>query len=157
MKARNVINFPVAPGNMLDIKARATAFESIAATFAGPGSILADDGKPEQIIVANVTPNFFSVLGTRIVYGRNFVESDGTPPPPRPPQAPGQPPVALPPTQQPAAMTILSHAYWERKFAGDSSIIGKTIQIFGGPATIVGVASPDFARLPVGQSQCLRA
>ena len=31
MKARNVVNFPIAPGNMLDIKAHATAFESIAA------------------------------------------------------------------------------------------------------------------------------
>ena len=27
MKARNVINFPIAPGNMLDLKARATAFD----------------------------------------------------------------------------------------------------------------------------------
>jgi putative ABC transport system permease protein len=144
MKARNVTNFPVAPGNMLDIKAHATAFESIAGIFSGPASVLTDDGKPEQVIVANVTPNFFSVLGTRIVFGRNFVESDGTPPPPPPRQAPGQPPVALPQAQRPSQMTILSHAFWERKFAGDSSVIGKTIQIFGGPATIVGVASPDL-------------
>ena len=141
MKARNVMNFPVAPGNMLDIKAHAQAFESIAAINAGPGPIMAEDGKPEQIIIAGVTPNFFSVLGTRIVFGRNFVESDGTPPPPPPQAAPGQPPV---PFQQPPAMTILSHGYWQRKFSGDSSIIGKTIQIGGGPATIVGVASPDL-------------
>src|SRR4051812_4816144 len=82
MKARNVINFPVAPGNMLDIKARATSFESIAAINSGPGPIIADDGKPEQIIIAGVTPNFFTVLGTRIVYGRNFVDADGIAPPP---------------------------------------------------------------------------
>jgi predicted permease len=142
MKARNVINFPVAPGNMLDIKARATAFENIAAINAGPGPVVGDDGKPEQIIVAGVTTNFFSTLGTRIVYGRNFVDADGTPVPPPPPPAPGQPPAAA--VQQPPIMTILSHAFWERKFAGDSSVIGKTIQIFGGPATIIGVASPDL-------------
>ena len=41
-------------------------------------------------------------------------------------------------------MTILSHAFWERKFGSDSSVIGKTIQIGGGPATIVGVAAPDL-------------
>lgn len=142
MKARNVMNFPVAPGNMLDIKARATAFESIAAINAGPGPILADDGKPEQIIIAGVTSNFFSVLGTRIVYGRNFVESDGTPIPPPPAPAAGQAPTAVAPP--PPQMTILSHGFWQRKFGGDSSIIGKTVQIFGGPATIVGIASPDL-------------
>jgi putative ABC transport system permease protein len=141
MKARNVVNFPVAPGNVLDIKAHAQAFESIAAISAGPAPIVADDGKAEQIIVAGVTPNFFSVLGTRIVFGRNFVEADGTPVPPPPQPAPGQPPVQV---QPPPAMTILSHAFWQRKFAGDSSIIGKTVQIGGGPATIVGVASPDL-------------
>ena len=41
-------------------------------------------------------------------------------------------------------MTILSHAFWERKFGSDSSVIGKTVQIFGGPATIVGVAEPSL-------------
>ena len=59
MKARNVVNFPIAPGNMLDLKARATAFESIAAISAGPGNFVGDDGKPEQIIIAGVTTNFF--------------------------------------------------------------------------------------------------
>src|SRR4051812_23690890 len=133
MKARNVMNFPIAPGNMLDLKAHATSFESIAAIFASPGPFVGDDGKPEQIVVAAVTPNFFSVLGTRIAYGRNFVDGDATPPPP-PAQAPGQPPVQPDPARQPATMMILSHSFWQRKYGGDSSVIGKTIQLFGGPA-----------------------
>ena len=41
-------------------------------------------------------------------------------------------------------MTILSHSFWERKFGSDSAIIGKTIQLFGGPATVIGIASPDL-------------
>src|SRR5215471_2484865 len=52
MKARNVINFPIAPGNMSDLIQQATAFQSIAAINAGPGPIVTDDGKPEQIVVA---------------------------------------------------------------------------------------------------------
>jgi len=144
MKARNVINFPIAPGNMLDLKARATAFESIAAINAGPGNFVGDDGKPEQIIIAGVTTNFFSVLGTRIVYGRNFAETDGTPQPPPPPQVAGQPPVAPNPANRLPTMTILSHSFWERKFGSDSAIIGKTIQLFGGPATVIGIATPDL-------------
>jgi predicted permease len=144
MKARNVIDFPIAPGNMPDLKEQATAFQSIAAINAGPGPIVADDGKPEQIVIAGVTPNFFSVLGTRIAFGRNFTESDGTPPPPQPPPAPGQPAPPPNPAAQLPAMTILSHSYWQRKFGSDSSVIGKTVQIFNGPSTIVGVAAPDL-------------
>jgi putative ABC transport system permease protein len=144
MKARNVLNFPIAPGNMPDLREQATAFESIAAITAGPGPIVGDDGKPEQIVIAGVTPNFFSLLGTRIAFGRNFVESDGTPPPPQPAVPPGQPAPPPNPAAQPPGMTILSHAFWQRKFGSDSSVIGKTVQIFNAPATIVGVAEPDL-------------
>src|SRR5215475_7316969 len=132
MKARNVLNFPIAPGNIPDLREQATAFQSIAAINANPGPIVADDGKPEQIVIAGVTPNFFSLLGTRIVFGRNFVEADGAPQPQRPPVPPPNP-ATLPPS-----MTILSHSFWERKFASDSSVIGKTVQIFNAPAVIVG-------------------
>jgi predicted permease len=144
MKARNVVNFPIAPGNMLDLEARATAFESIGAINTNAGPFIGESGKPEQIIISNVTSNFFSVLGTRMALGRNFIESDGTPPPPPPPVAPGQPPVPQNPANQLPAMTILSHSFWLSHFSGDSSAIGKTIQLFGAPATIVGVASPDL-------------
>jgi putative ABC transport system permease protein len=144
MKARNVINFPIAPGNIPDLKEQATAFQSIAAINAGPGPIVADDGKPEQITIAGVTPNFFTLLGARMAFGRNFTESDGTPPPPQPPPAPGQPAPPPNPALRLPSMTILSHAYWQRKFGADSSVIGKTVQLFNGPATIVGVATPEL-------------
>ena len=144
MRARNVIDFPIAPGNMPDLLERATAFEQIAGINAGTGSFVGDDGKPEQINVAGVTPNFFSVLGTRIEFGRNFTSSDAAPPPPPPQAAPGQPAPPPNPANQLPNMTILSHSFWERKFGGDSSVIGKTVQIFNGPATIVGVAEPDL-------------
>jgi putative ABC transport system permease protein len=144
MKARNVLNFPIAPGNLPDLREQATSFQTIAAINAGPGPIVADDGKPEQIVIAGVTPNFFSLLGTHIVFGRNFVESDGAPPPPRPAPVPGQPAPPPNPATLPPSMTILSHSFWERKFGSDSSVIGKTVQIFNAPAVIVGVAEPGL-------------
>jgi putative ABC transport system permease protein len=144
MRARNVIDFPIAPGNMPDLLERATAFQEIAGINAGPATYIGDDGKPEQITVAGVTSNFFNVLGTRIAFGRNFAPSDGTPPPPPPPVARGQTAPPPNPANQLPAITILSHAFWERKFGGDSSVIGKTIQLFNGPATVVGVAEPGL-------------
>ena len=44
-------------------------------------------------------------------------------------------------------MAILSHAFWQRRFGGDSSVIGKTIQINNGPTQIVGIAAPDVKLL----------
>jgi len=142
MLARHVMNFPIAPGNMPELIEHATAFEYLAAINSGPATFVGEDGKPEQIIAAGVTPDFFTLLGTHIGFGRNFVAADATPPPP-PPVVNGQP-VPPDPARQPPAMTILSHAFWERRFGGDSSVIGKSVQIFGGPATIVGVAPEDL-------------
>jgi len=140
MLARHVINFPIAPGDMPDLLERATAFENIAGINSGPATFLGEDGKSEQVLAAGVTPNFFTTLGAHIALGRNFVAADGAAPPPPPNPAQGPPN----PADQPPAMTILSHAFWQRRFSGDSSVIGKSVKLFGGPATIVGVAPADL-------------
>jgi predicted permease len=147
MVARNVRNFPIGPGTMPDLWQQLPAFESIAGINSGQSTYLGDDGKPDQIVTAGVTTNFFNTLGARVVFGRNFVESDGTPPPPPPPgQAPGAAPFG-PPQNGPPAMTILSYEFWQRRFAGDSAVIGKTVQVNGRPAQIVGVAEPGLKLL----------
>ncbi|HEV8447964.1 MAG TPA: ABC transporter permease [Gemmatimonadaceae bacterium] len=143
MKVRKVLDFPIAPGDWLDLRSKATSFESIAGIASFPGPLVADDAKPEQIVVAGVTPNFFSVLGARIAFGRNFVEADGAAPPP-PPKGPDGKPLPFDPARLPPQITIISHGLWQRKFGGDSSVIGKTVQIFGLRSTIVGVSEPDL-------------
>ncbi len=110
---------------------RATAFECIAAIAAFPGPFVGDDGKPEQIVIAGVTPNFFTVLGARIAFGRNFVEADGRRRPRRRRTDRTASRCRSIPRGCRRQITILSHSFWQRKFGGDSSVIGKTIQIFG--------------------------
>jgi ABC-type antimicrobial peptide transport system permease subunit len=39
---------------------------------------------------------------------------------------------------------VLSHAYWQRRFNADVSIIGQTITLQGQPFTVVGVTEPGF-------------
>src|ERR1044072_4139098 len=85
LRARNVTNFPFPPGDVPDLRAQATAFEAIAGLNTGPSTVIGEDGKPEQINAAFVTTNLFTVLGSRIEVGRNFVDADGTPNP-LPPQ-----------------------------------------------------------------------
>jgi len=75
-----------------------------------------------------VTPNYFTQLGTRAAYGRMFD--------PAVEDAPGaQPSVAL------------SYGLWQRRFAGDPTVIGRTIRLNKKPVTIVGVAPYALATL----------
>ena len=69
--------------------------------------------------------NYFDVLGVRPAMGRGFLpEEDRTP---------GSHPVA-----------VLSHAAWQRRFAADPSIVGRTITLNGRAFTVVGVAPEGF-------------
>ena len=52
--------------------------------------------------------------------------------------------------RQRAAAVVLSHAYWQRRFNGDPSVIGRQIKINSQPFTIVGVAAEGFHRRGVG-------
>jgi hypothetical protein len=48
-------------------------------------------------------------------------------------------------------VAVLSFAYWQRRFAGDRSVVGRTIAVNRIPFTIVGVAPPGFTGEVVGR------
>ena len=80
---------------------------------------------------ARVSGNYFDVLGVRAHIGRTFTPDDD--------RVPGGHPVA-----------VLSHNYWMRRFAGDRSVLNRTITLNGLPMTIVGVTPPGFFGIVVG-------
>lgn len=47
---------------------------------------------------------------------------------------------------------VLSHAYWQRRFAGDPAVIGRTVAINGQAYTLTGVAARGFTGTVVGES-----
>jgi predicted permease len=75
-----------------------------------------------------VTANYFTELGTRARIGRmlNPALDDST----------GAPPV-----------TVITYGLWQRRFAGDPTVIGRTIHLNKKPVTIVGVAPYSIATL----------
>ena len=54
--------------------------------------------------------------------------------------------------QRRAPVAVLGHGFWQRRFAGDSSVIGRSITLNGSAYTIVGVAAPRFGGNYIGLS-----
>lgn len=142
MRNRNVPDFPFPPGDVKDLREDATLLEGLAAVVTGRQAVSGDDGEPEQIQAAGVTPNFFSLLGARVALGRDFVESDATPQPA--PTGPPPGPLAAPPANALPLMAVLSHGFWQRRYGGDPGVIGKSIDLGGARAQVVGVLQPGF-------------
>jgi putative ABC transport system permease protein len=144
LRARGVVDFPIGPGDVPDIRNGTTVFEDIAALQTGRNVPYTDkDGNAQLVTVAGATPNIFKVLKVPVVYGRDFTGDDGTPNPivqiP-----PGAQPQAAPQTPQPPPLPtigVISYDFWQRAFGGDPSVVGRTITL-GRPVQVVAVASP---------------
>ncbi len=112
-----------APGNFVDWKSRNQVFEDVAALPYGGYFNLTGNGTPEQLAGKKVTANLFSLLGVRVLLGRDFRSED---------DVPGAPHVA-----------ILSHGLWLRRFGGDPQIVGKEISLNYQKCTVIGVMTRE--------------
>ncbi|HEV2423541.1 MAG TPA: ABC transporter permease [Terriglobia bacterium] len=150
MTRRHVRDFPFSNADFIDLKNGSKRFfEDFAALNTGRGVVPREDGTSEQVVFAGVTTNFFHLLGARILVGRDFTDSDGTPQPPPPPgatpNAAGQNPAAGPAAPQLPTFAILSYSYWQRRYGGDASIVGHGLLRAGNISLqIVGVLAPGF-------------
>ena len=113
----------VSPPNFLDWQSRNTVFSSMAYIYDGRDNFTGM-GEPEEVVVQNVSANFFSVLGVNPVLGPGFTPENG--------QAGHD------------NVVILSYGLWKERFAADPTIVGKSIVLNGRPQTIVGVAPQNF-------------
>jgi putative ABC transport system permease protein len=103
-------------------RARNRSFTALAAMIPSPTVVSGDD--PERIMGADVSPEYFSLLGVRAAMGRVLMPSDTTPGNER--------------------VVVLSDRFWRRRFGGDASIIGATIRLDERPFTVVGVMPAAF-------------
>jgi putative ABC transport system permease protein len=118
----------VSPLDFRDYKERSRTIEDFAA--AAEGNVanlrgnLTGEGEPERADVVTVTANFFPLLGVRPVLGRQFLPAEEVVNGPH--------------------VIMLSHRLWQRRYAGDPSLVGKTIQIDGVAHEVVGILPADF-------------
>lgn len=100
------------------------AFEEVAA-FTKQGFSLTGTDDPERLEGEIVTASYFPLLGVNAEVGRTFLPEED--------MAPDASPVA-----------IISYGLWQRRFGGDTNILGKTIGLNNSPLTIVGVMQRGF-------------
>src|SRR5262249_25610320 len=90
-------------------KDRVEVFDALAASLVDERDFGAEaDGVPERIYGQLVTPSLFAALGVPPAIGRTFTDDEA-----RSPRA--------------AAVLILSHQLWHRRFAADPKIIGRQV------------------------------
>jgi putative ABC transport system permease protein len=115
----------VSPLDFLDFRSQNKSFEQFAASSTQPLALnLTGSGDPERLSASGVTGNYFQTLRVQPSLGRGFTLEN---------ERPGQDQVA-----------ILSYALWQSRFAGDASIVNKSIVLDGKSYQLIGVMPKNF-------------
>src|ERR1041385_6695269 len=110
----------VSPLDYLDFRAQNKTFEQFAASITITVPVnLTGSGDPERLVASAVTGNYFDAFRVTPALGRGFALEN---------EKPGHDQV-----------TVLSHAFWQKHFAGDPQIVNKTITLDGKTYQIIGV------------------
>jgi len=120
---------PVSAANYLDWKGQMSSFAGMGAAEYWRADYVGD-GEAEKLYALRVTPGLLPMLGVRPALGRLPAST-----------ATDTDTVAV-------AEVVLSHRLWQRRFAGDPAIVGRTIRLDGLPHTVVGVMPAGFLFAP---------
>jgi predicted permease len=93
---------------------------------------VAVDGEPQKLKVHFVSENWFTELGAPVGLGRLLdAGRDGA--------------------VDAQLVVVLGNGFWQRHFGGDPSVVGRIIRLNDKPATVIGVAAPEFTGLSLDQ------
>jgi predicted permease len=122
----NAISYPM----YKDFRDNNQVFTGLLCRFPIPAS-LGFNGHTERVQAELVSGNYFPLLGVGTALGRAITPDDD--------RVPGGHPVVM-----------LSYDFWQSRFAGDKSIIGKTLVVNGRNMNVIGVAEPGFDGVELG-------
>lgn len=111
-----------------DLRDRTPGVAGMAAVGAGATMVSVrpenSSSESQPLNLRFVSGNYFSLFGVQPFAGRLLTPAD---------DLQGAPPVI-----------VISYALWQAKFAGDPSLVGRTLLLTGKPATVVGITSRNF-------------
>jgi putative ABC transport system permease protein len=109
--------------NFRSWRAQSTSYQTVAA-FTDERFNITGNGDPEELPGQLATPEIFNVLGVDPLLGRTFRPEDG----------------------EPANMdvAVLSYGLWQRRFGGQSNIVGQQLTLNDRKFTVIGVMPPSF-------------
>jgi putative ABC transport system permease protein len=109
-----------------DWRAQAKSFRGMAVVASGGLRLILNDqsGVPETLDGTQLSADSFRAIGQTPILGRDFTASD---------EVSGAPAVA-----------ILTYGFWQRRYAKDFAIIGKTVRLNGSATTVIGIMPAGF-------------
>ena len=121
---QNGQQWTMSPPDFTDFRRQSHSFTELAAVDQGDFA-LTGEGPAEQLPGASVTGGFFRMMGVPPVLGRGMLPSDDDPSGTR--------------------VAVLSYGLWQRRFGGDHDILGRSIQLDGAAAIVIGIMPQGFA------------
>jgi putative ABC transport system permease protein len=124
------IGFPragLSEAEFIQLRQNNHSFAEVAAWYWGGGS-LRGVGEPERVVAPRASANFLRTLGVRFQLGRDFNPEE---------ELAGK-----------NNVVVLSHNFWQRKFAGDPAVIGRQLTLDDTSLTVIGVLPASFKAPP---------
>ncbi|MFO1459552.1 MAG: ABC transporter permease [Verrucomicrobiota bacterium] len=115
---------PMAAAQFLDLRRTARSFDALAVWNSAAVNLADDGAPPERHAGAQVTEDFFKVLGVFPAVGTGFATNQF--------QAGAD------------GVVVIGHDVWQQRFQGSADILGRTLRINGRPRTVVGVMPAGF-------------
>ncbi|HXD16614.1 MAG TPA: ABC transporter permease [Vicinamibacterales bacterium] len=94
------------------------AFQDVAA-YRFQSVNLTGTNDPEQIAAGQVSADFFRLFGAPVIAGRTFTVDEDRP--------------------NGGHVVVLSEGYWKRRFAGDATVVGRTLSLNGESYLVLGI------------------
>ena len=116
--------------NFEDWRKHSRAFEDMAFSSAFTVN-LTGSGEPERVIAGRASANLFPVMGVKAILGRAFASEE---------------------EERGERVVLLSYGLWQRHFGSSQDVLGKSLEIDGAPAAIIGVMPATF-EIPARNTQ----
>lgn len=104
-------------------RTQSRSLEAMGAYLENETVSITDGEQPERIRIAMMTPSVLAITGARAAIGRLFTDDD---------------------LRREERIVVISHGLWMRRYGGDSTIVGRTIELNRRPSTVLGVLPPSY-------------